>query len=66
MCNGKGRADWGGGGEKGSKFQSFPTLIPDCRMETGKDGSGRELSHRRNWGSTSSEEEVLNLKKIMA
>lgn len=31
----------------------WPTLMPDCRMEMGKLGSGFELSHRRNWGSTS-------------
>ena len=40
------------------------TLMPDCRMETGKEESGRELSHRRNWGSTSSDEELLNLQTI--
>jgi hypothetical protein len=34
------------------------TLIPVCRMEMGKDGSGRELSHKRNVGSTSSEPEL--------
>ena len=29
------------------------TLSPACKMETGKDGSGLELSHIRKFGSTS-------------
>ena len=32
--------------------EAIDTLSPACKMDTGKDGSGLELSHMRKLGST--------------